>query len=103
MALSKFTPFSVLADYDNTPPSSLGDPDPAIGFRLYIDSAQALEQTAPGATTGTVSFSVIAGLPKGSHIVAVSAFNADGETMSAPLSINVTGRPPKGPINVRLA
>ena len=94
MAIAKNTPFTVQADHAGVD---------TLGYRLYVNSAMVQEKPVSALSGGVISFADADGLPKGSYGLEVSAFNDDGETKSAPLTLMVTGTAPAAPLNLRIA
>lgn len=86
------TPFSVLADHAGAETD---------GYRLKIDGVMVQEKPVSALSGGVISFADADGLPRGTYLVKVSAFNADFETESDPVTLVITGVPPLAPVNVR--
>ena len=107
MPISKNTPFNVNATHDNSVDAT-GASDPATKYRLYLNGVNQAtwEQDAPvqtGTTPNAITFAFPIGLNKGSYTVEVAAANADGESKSAPMTVVITGKPPRSPQNVTIA
>jgi hypothetical protein len=86
-------PFVALFD----PPTSGGQ---HAGFRLFIDNAKVGNDLPASPGTTTINGVTIA--TRGAHTLQVSAFNADGETKTAALSISAVLPPPGAPTNLRI-
>lgn len=86
--------FSLLADY------SAADAANVVGFQLYVDgNAVRTLMVAQAWANGLITVPAITITVLGPHTLALSAFNATGDTMSAPLSISVVSptTPPSKP------
>jgi hypothetical protein len=71
------------------------------GYRLHINQTQIAELPVSALAEGVITFTHD-GLPRGQYVVNVSAFNAEGEAMSAPHMLLVTGQPPAAPVSVEI-
>jgi hypothetical protein len=94
-------PFSVLADHN-----ALEAGLEAEGYKLWINGTESRVATVAdvwvgNGISGVVTFANVV-LPKGTHTIQVSAFNAGGDSPSAGLAVVSSPGKPKAPINVRL-
>lgn len=100
--IRKSVPFQVAADQAAADETT----DDPTGFRLYINGKAIEEKTAAVAGCNTFpcspTFSVAGGLAKGTYVLYMEAFNADGAAASSTLTLTVTAAPPKAPTNVRI-
>lgn len=87
-------PFRIAADHDGV------DTD---GYRLYVDGAQVGSDIPVSARVNGTLVVDVPGLARGSHTLALGAFNEGGEGRSQPFTFEAVRRAPTAPTGLRLA
>lgn len=92
-AIKVNTAFSLAWDHDGV------DTD---GYQVYVNGTAQYTLPVSALVSGTASVKFPVGLPKGTYVFEIHAYNSLGEGVSVPLSLSVTQGNPTNPKNPRI-